>query len=254
MQHETLRTFVALTLAPTLVSLGCGGKSVTHQGDAEAGEAAVSGAPSGGSSASGGMNGVGAHPSTGGSAAGARGGTSTGGAGSDGAGGSGGSSGAGFTKSGICGERVEATVNVTDTFDGLQDFQVISEESVTNGMLDEYVCLIRFQVARIGRAPEGCVDLDGATCDWSHLVELKNPVVVTDVNGACANNELRYDATWIAQTDGSEVAYGYISGYEGHGDVVMRYHDGQWNPYAIGYWFNGTGEFESEHRAGYCRY
>jgi hypothetical protein len=180
--------------------------------------------------------------------------------GGNGSGGSAGSAGRAFTKTGICGQR--STAMVTDTeHEGFEEYFVVSEEAVASERLDEFVCVIRFDVRRAGEAPPGCMDLDGAfACEWSHRIERRNPVLVTNVEGACSNNELAWNSAWVSEVDGSRPAYGYIVTY-GHDNVLLEYSEpgadsstGTWHPFARAGWDQFTGDFRFEARFGMCRY
>jgi hypothetical protein len=174
--------------------------------------------------------------------------------GSSGAGmGSGGSSSAGmssagttgFAEVGVCGHRGESTVNDTE-FDGFEEYFLIGEE----GFGDD-ICIVRFDVTRVGDAPAGCTD-----CVWSHLVELGNPSTELDENGVCAKSELAFDAARIAELDGSQVAYGFVREFAGHSSVVMTYDDelGSWEPFGNATYDADKERLKFERRNGNCGY
>jgi hypothetical protein len=187
--------------------------------------------------------------STGASSGGATGATSSNG--------SGGTSGAGgepgFTELGVCGQRGRSTVNRTDTFEGYEEFYIIGEE----GFGDD-ICVVRFDIVRVGAAPEGCDQFAGAQdeCLWTHLVGYRNPSIELDENGVCANSELGLDAEAIAEIEGSEVAYGFVSEYQGHNSVLLERNaqSGQWIPAGNATWDEETSAFRFDARDGVCAY
>ena len=206
---------------------GNGGRGAGNAGDG--GEAGTAGEAGAGSGAAG----------TGGQTAGA------------GASGAGGEAG-GFTQEGVCGQRVMATVNAT-AFSGTEEYYITGEEG-----FGEDICVVRFELTRVGDAPEGCVDPVEAEveCTWTHLVELGNPSVVTDEDGVCANSELALDAAAIAELDGSQVAYGFVAEFAGHESVTMRYDEaaGMWKGFGNGTYDEASGTFRYNRRDGLCNY
>jgi hypothetical protein len=113
------------------------------------------------------------------------------------------------------------------------------------------ICVVRFDVARVGDAPGGCED-----CRWTHLVEYSNPTLVTDVDGVCANSELGLSAARIAEIEGSQAAYGYVFEYSGHNSVLLKY-DAEldsWDPFGNATWDEETSAFRFDRRDGFCNY
>jgi hypothetical protein len=100
-------------------------------------------------------------------------------------------------------------------------------------------------VTRVGTAPPGCEDLDGAPCEWTHEVEYSNPQVLTDLNGVCASSEAKWDQAWIDMMDGSRVTYGYIYMFLGHDSVALTYSEemAQWVEIGRAFWDMTTGDF-----------
>jgi hypothetical protein len=231
-----------------------GGTGGSSTGGTSTGGTSTGGTSTGGSSTGGSAMGGSSGASTGGSATGGSGGSGTGGTET---GGTGGSGGGGFTKRGICGQKGEGTVTAT-TYEGTESWYMVSQENVEEGLLDDYICEIRFESERIGEAAANCADLDGMPCVWTHKVRVGNPTVVTNVDGACEKNELVWNAAWIATQDGVESSYGYVSEYEGHNSVLMKASGSAgsetWAVLGLASWEETTGEFSFDNRFGNCRY
>jgi len=222
-----------------------GGSSGTSTGGSATGGS--SGASTGGSS-------------TGGSSGAATGGTATGGSGGSGTGGSatgGTGGGGGFTKRGVCGQKGEGDVTLT-TYEATESWYMVSQENVEEGLLDEYICEIRFESERIGEAPANCADQDGVACAWTHKIRVSNPTIVTNVDGACEKNELGWNAAWMARLDGTESSHGFIPEYEGHDSVIMKASGATgmetWDVLGRATWDDMSGEFTFDNRIGTCRY
>jgi hypothetical protein len=258
-----------LTLAFSML-LGAAGLPACSDGAAggDDGGGAQGGSASGGDAGSttgGSSTGGGSGSSTGGSATGgsstvgSSGAATTGGSSPGGSGGSatGGSSGGGFTKTGVCGQRAEAMVTAS-TYAGYEEFYMVSQEVVDDGRLDEFICLVRFDVTRVGTAPAGCVDLENVPCEWTNQVEFSNPTVLMDVDGACAKNELMWNAAWREGINGTRASYGYVDMYQGHDSVVMKAAgtpgSETWAVYGRGAWDPMTGDFSFDNRLGACQY
>ena len=197
-------------------------------------DSGASGASTGGSS-----QGTGGSKSSGGATA--MGGTSAGG--STGTGGTAG--GTGFSQVGVCGQRGKSTVNA-GAFEGFEEYYLISEEGFGSD-----ICVVHFDVKRVGEAPAGCTD-----CEWSHVVQLSNPTIVTDVDGVCAKSELAFNAAKIAATTSARPAYGFVSEFAGHNSVLMKYEDDKkmWDAYGNATWDTTTSEFRFDRRNGFCGY
>jgi hypothetical protein len=175
------------------------------------------------------------------------------GAGSAGRGGTGGTSSAGqggggaggFQEIGVCGHRGESRVNDGE-FEGFEEYFLIGEEG-----FGEDICIVRFDVTRVGAAPAGCTD-----CLWSHLVELGNPTTELDENGVCAKSQLAFDAARIGELDGARVAYGFVPEFAGHVSVVMKYDEAlaAWDAFGSATYDEDAETLKFERRNGNCRY
>ena len=249
----------------TAAVLGCSSEAADGGDDDGTGGAQTGGTSGGGGKGgggSGGMTGGSSGSTTGGSAgAGATGGTSSGGTGGSGeTGGSGGGGGSGWTKTGSCRQAGTAVAMGSMMYEGTEDFYILSEEALDEGLItpdpENLVCLIRLDVARSGDGAAGCVDLDAMPCEWSQEVELTNPEVIIDVDGACAGSEIAWNTAWRGEIDGSRESYGYVDMYEGHSSVVLRYSEAMsnWAVLGTGFWDPMTGELGYEGIFGPCQY
>jgi hypothetical protein len=200
-----------------------------------------------GCSGGGGASGTGGANGSGGATTGT-GGAGGGGSGGGGSGGSGGSGAGGFVNTGINGELGMGTATPT-TYVGTHTYQIVGE-----GGLGVPVCEVRFDVNRVGAATAACAD-----CDWTHLVELSNPVVVTNTDGACDANDCvpALDAAGRSALAGTRFQLG-SSQKAGHGDQVMLYDDNlmMWIAAGPGHWDAASGDFgySLESSGGFCNY
>jgi hypothetical protein len=252
------RLACALSLVLSAASTLACSDDAAGGGGAESG-GGTGGSATGGSSTGGTATGGSAGASTGGSATGGSGGSGTGGSATGGSAGSGtgGSAGGGFTKRGICGQKATGTVTAT-TYTGTEEFYMVSQENVEEGLIDIYNCLIRFDVTRVGEAPPNCEDLEGMPCMWTHRVEVGNPTIVTNEGGVCETNSLGWNAAWMAMLDGSQSSYGYVDEYLGHDSVVMKAFGTAgmetWEVLGRASWDETDGTFGFDNRIGECRY
>ena len=133
-----------------------------------------------------------------------------------------------------------------------EEFYIIGDE----GFGDD-ICVVRFDVERVGAAPDGCDDpAADVDCLWTHEIEYSNPSVMTDENGVCAKSELGLDAAAIAEIDGSRTAYGFVSEFVGHNSVILQYDAAmaKWIANGNATWDDETGAFRFDRRDGICNY
>jgi hypothetical protein len=163
------------------------------------------------------------------------------GAGTSGAGGGG----SGFAASGVCGARGQSPVSA-DSFSGYEEFYLIGDRGFGTD-----ICVVRFDVSRVGEAPAGCED-----CVWTHRVEYSNPQILTDVDGVCGSSELGMDSARIDEIDASQAAYGFVDEYSGHVSVLMKYDEATstWGPNGNASWSEEVGELRFDRRDGICGY
>lgn len=232
----------ALWLGAALACSGC-----SDDGGGDGSPAAGSGGA--GAMPPGGMTGdAGSGPAGGGAGAGGVGGSLPSTAGSGGAQSGGGTSGAGgsaFEDSGVCGARGQSPVDA-DTFAGYEELYLIGEDGFGTD-----ICVVRFDVTRVGEAPGGCDD-----CAWTHRVEYSNPQILIDVDGVCASSQLGLSSARIDEIDGSQASYGFVYEYSGHVSVLMKYDEGTstWGPNGNATWSEETGELRFDRRDGICGY
>jgi hypothetical protein len=164
---------------------------------------------------------------------------------SGGAGMTAGTSGSGFSNVGVCGQRGESPVSADD-FQGYEELYIISDEG-----FGVDICVVRFDVGRVGDAPGGCED-----CVWSHEVQYSNPQILTDVDNVCANSQLGLTAAKLEEIDGSRAAYGFVNEYAGHVSVLVKYDEatGTWGPNGNATWTAQTGRLRFDRRDGTCDY
>lgn len=218
-------------LLPGAAAPGCGGDSSTPV--AGAGGDTVAAAGAGGVSGASGDAG-----SAGASSAGAAGASSAGAAGAMPTG--------EVPEQGVCGQRGQSPVTTTTSFEGFEELYLIADRG-----FGEDICVVRFDVVRVGDAPAGCED-----CRWTHLVEYSTPTLVTDVDGVCENSELGLSAARIAEIEGSQAAYGYVFEYSGHNSVLLKYDADldTWDPFGNATWDEETSAFRFDRRDGFCNY
>ena len=210
---------------------------------------AGAGCSSGGSGGGGGSTGsAGSSGSAGTSGAAGTGGTTcSGGTPTAGTTGGVGTGGSGFTTVGVCGQRGEATATAT-TFDGWEEFFMLSDEG-----LGAAVCVVRFDLKRVGPAPcGGC-----AECTWTQQVEYTNPRVMTDTGGVCANSDLALTTAKINSIVGTRLSIGFARELGGaHGSARMKWFDAQqrWDVFGNATWDMTTNLFRYDYRDGFCNY
>lgn len=165
--------------------------------------------------------------------------------------GGGGAASGGFTNMGVCGQRGRSTVDAT-RFEGYEEFYILADR----GFGDD-ICVVRFDVKRVGDAPPGCDDPTAdVDCLWTHLIEYSNPTVMTDVDGVCAKSERGLDMAEIQAITGSRVAYGFVSEFAGHNSVLMKYDEQKdmWDAQGNATWDESAAALRFDRRDGICRY
>jgi len=158
-----------------------------------------------------------------------------------------GTGGSGFTTVGVCGQRGEATATAT-TFDGWEEFFMLSDEG-----LGDAVCVVRFDLKRVGPAPCGSCTV----CTWTHQVEYSNPRVMTDTGGVCANSDLALTTAKINSIVGTRLSIGFARELGGaHGSARMKWFDAQqkWDVFGNATWDTTTNLFRYDYRDGFCNY
>jgi hypothetical protein len=156
-----------------------------------------------------------------------------------------------FSEVGVCGQRGEGMVDAS-TIMGFEEYYIIGEEG-----FGEDICVVRFDLERVGAAPEGCDDpAADVDCLWTHMVELSNPMVMTDVDGVCAESEAALTMAKIASLTGTRAAYGFVSEFAGHNSVLMKYDDEKkmWDAHGNATWDDESGAFTFDRRDGICNY
>jgi hypothetical protein len=160
--------------------------------------------------------------------------------------------GGGFREVGVCGQRSEGTVTA-DSYVADEEFYLIGDEG-----FGEELCVVRFEVTRVGDAPPGCDESAGRQqeCLWAHVVQYENPSVVTDRDGMCADSELALTASAIAEIEAQRVAYGYVFEFQGHNSVLMTYdyERAVWQADVNAGWDEASGAFRFDRRDGFCGY
>ena len=209
---------------------------------------AGAGCSSGGSGGGGGSTGsAGSSGSAGTAGTTGSGGTTTCSGGTPAAAGTTGGGGSGFTTVGVCGQRGEATATAT-TFDGWEEFFMLSDEG-----LGAAVCVVRFDLKRVGPAPcGGCTE-----CTWTQQVEYSNPRVMTDTGGVCANSDLALTTAKINSIVGTKISIGFARELGGaHGSARMKWFDAQqkWDVFGNATWDMTTNLFRYDYRDGFCNY
>jgi hypothetical protein len=174
----------------------------------------------------------------------------TGGGGTGGTSGAAGSGGGGFLNAGACGERGMATANAAG-YDGTAEFYIIGEAG-----LGSDVCVVSFDVKRTAAAPAGCVDpTTSANCNWAQTVAFSNPMIVTNIDGACdaSDSQPPLDAAGRAQIAAATVGRGF-SKVAGHGDSLMKYDGSKWTVVGHASWNETSGNLGYDIRTGNCNY
>jgi hypothetical protein len=137
-----------------------------------------------------------------------------------------------FPMAGSCAEDGKATASAC-AYEGYEDFLVIGDAG-----LGDPVCQIRFTVKRVGNAPSGCKYTRHDTgmevaCAWTQTLEYSNPVMMVNVNNACANSGFGLNAAKLDKLNGCRVAIGYAPECGDHDSACrMKYRVslGGWDP------------------------
>ena len=152
----------------------------------------------------------------------------------------------GYANVGVCGRRGQATADAT-SFSGYEERYLIGEQGFGTD-----ICVVRFDLARVGDAPGGCSD-----CVWTHLLQYSNPMVATNTGGVCANSDLALDANGLAKLAGSRIAIGFAKQLGGaHGSARMTYNDATatWEVTGNATWNETSTAFKFDYREGICNY
>jgi hypothetical protein len=253
MDHFFPRMLVLGVLCGTTLGTACsgGGLSVGRGTGGRGAGGALSGTAPGsgvvGAGAGGATIVVGA--GAGGSTSGAGGATT-----STGGGGTSGDAAASWPNVGVCGERGQATADET-SYDGSEERYIVGEEGFGND-----VCVVRFDVKRVGDAPHasGCKDPNGPkACDWTHLLEYSNPRVLTNTDGVCAKSDTALTAGAIAKIAGTRVEIGFakqLTGFIASSRLKYSESTGAWELAGLASWGATTKAFSFSDRSGYCNY
>ncbi len=153
-----------------------------------------------------------------------------------------------FTMSGVCGNRGRVTATAT-TFDGYEELFIIGEDG-----LGKDVCVVRFDLKRVGDAPGGCAD-----CLWSHLVEYSNPTIMLGggEDGPCVKGQFGLTAAKLASITGCRTAVGFAKEYLGaHGSARMKYGAAaaKWDVAGNATWDESMSLFRYDERDGICSF
>jgi hypothetical protein len=161
-----------------------------------------------------------------------------------------------YTNRGVQGERGQATADAT-SFTGYEERYI---KGIPNGLGDD-VCVVRFDLKRVGDAPAGCT-----VCTWSHLIEYSNPQIMTNIDGVCALSDLALTSDTIQKIIGTRVAIGFASHPGGaHGSARMKYFESTqtWDVDGNATWDGfvtpgmdtlPTDAFGYDSKKGYCYY
>jgi hypothetical protein len=130
-------------------------------------------------------------------------------------------------------------------YEGFEERYIVTEADWSD------ICRVRYEVRAVGEPSVPCEE-----CEWDVVVEMRNPEVVIDVGGACANSDLGLDAEAMSAGDGGRVAYGYIVEYMGHPDSLMYLDEsrGVWEAVTVASWNETQRTLTYDRRDGYCSF
>lgn len=151
----------------------------------------------------------------------------------------------GSDRFGVCGLLGQATASPTE-YQGTEEHYLIGDAG--NG---DDVCRVRVDVAFVGPPPMPC-----ELCEFAVTVAFSNPVVITDVDEACANSDLGLDAAAIAALVTGTASYGHVEEYAGHNDVLMVFDEttSSWQARNFASYDAETKAFRYDRRDGFCSY
>lgn len=106
------------------------------------------------------------------------------------------------------------TATVTDSYAGTEDLQLVSEEDADGDGEDDVVCRIRYELVSVA-VRDDCV-----MCEWAFDLEIRGATVAEDPLGVCLA-VTGYDASNVAELDGTISARGFDPEYAGHAEVLL---------------------------------
>jgi hypothetical protein len=118
---------------------------------------------------------------------------------------------------------------------------------------------VRFDVNTIAEPEVPCAVITSGVeepCSFGTIVELSNPMTITEVDGVCANSERALDEAGIAAHVGEQFGMGYAPESTGHGDILVRFDETRmtWGEWATASFAPDTGELEYRYTDGVCNY
>lgn len=181
-------------------------------------------------------------------------GASTGGDGGTGGSATGGDSGTGgsdFQNVGLCAFQ-GAGVWESGSYSGTHDLILVGDQGV-----GEDLCVVRFDANTVAEPEVPCMGAGAQEpCSFGTVVELSDPVTVTDVDGACGNSERALDEAGIAARVGERIGMGYAPESTGHGNILVRFDEARmtWVEWGSATFDPDTGDLSYRHNDGVCNY